>query len=91
MPLPAPLETAGPMAFTLGMLTLLGLLVAARRAPFWSPLLFGAGIVAVTVELDLLPLAALLLMGALTPVARAARRPVRPEPVAVPLRRGALH
>lgn len=95
MPLPAPLEAAGPMAFTLGMLTLLGLMVAARRAPFWSPLLFGAGIVAVTVEPGLLPLAALLVMGALAPLARTARRAAaRREPgagPARPLRSRALH
>lgn len=71
-PLPEPLEVAGPLAFTLGMLALLGLLVAARRMPFWSPLLFGAGIVAITIELDLLPLAALLLIAAFAPLAASA-------------------
>jgi hypothetical protein len=70
MPMPAPLAAAGPILFTLGMLTLLGLMVAARRVPVWSPLVFGAGIVLVTVNLDLLPLAALLLVGALAPLAR---------------------
>ncbi|MBG0567281.1 hypothetical protein [Actinoplanes aureus] len=94
MPLPAALEAAGPMAFTLGMLTLLGLLVAARAVPVRSPLLFGAGIVAVTVHLDLLPLAALLLLAALAPLARGAGRTARREPVAAPsapLRSRALH
>ena len=89
MPLPDPLTVAGPMAFTLGMLTLLGLLVAARRAPVWSPLLFGAGIVAVTVAADLLPVAGLLLMAALAPVARTARRRVTAPAAA--LQRRALH
>ncbi|MEV6302749.1 hypothetical protein AB0M02_25275 [Actinoplanes sp. NPDC051861] len=74
MPLPEPLQAAGPMAFTLGMLTLLGLQVAARRAPFWSPLLFGAAIAAITVNLDLLPLAALLLVAACAPLAKSNRQ-----------------
>ncbi|MEU4427252.1 hypothetical protein AB0F81_42065 [Actinoplanes sp. NPDC024001] len=80
-PLPTPLRAAGPMAFTLGMLTLLGLMVAARRVPVWSPLLFGAAVVAVTVNLNLLPLAALLLVTALAPLSR---QPARPEPARTP-------
>ncbi|MFC7529958.1 hypothetical protein [Actinoplanes sp. GCM10030250] len=83
-PLPEFLEAAGPMAFTLGMLTLLGLSVAARRVPFWSPLLFGLGIAAITVRLDLLPLGALLLMAAFAPLGR--RTPDAREQVITPMR-----
>ncbi|HWS35954.1 MAG TPA: hypothetical protein VN408_24855 [Actinoplanes sp.] len=66
----AVLATAGPLLFALGMLTTLGLLVAARQVPAWSPLLFGAGIAAVLVSLDSLPIAALILLAALAPLAR---------------------
>ncbi|BAL88651.1 hypothetical protein AMIS_34310 [Actinoplanes missouriensis 431] len=69
-PLPDVLETGGSALFPLGMLMLLGLLVAARRAPVWSPLLFGAGIAAITVNLDLLPVASLWILAALAPLAR---------------------
>ncbi|WP_436520869.1 hypothetical protein [Actinoplanes sp. HUAS TT8] len=80
-PIPAPLETAGPMLFPLGLLTLFGLLVAARRLPVWTPLLFGAGIVAITVDLDLLPFAALTILAALAPLRRDTHpRPLRPRP-----------
>jgi hypothetical protein len=65
-----PLRFAGPLLFSLGMLTLLGLLVASRHAPAWSPLLFGAGIVAVLIDADSLPPAALILLAALAPLAR---------------------
>ncbi|GAA2701546.1 hypothetical protein [Actinoplanes palleronii] len=71
-PLPAELEMAGPMLFPLGVLVLFGLLVAARRLPVWTPLLFGAGIAAITVDLDLLPFAALVILAALTPLRRVA-------------------
>ncbi|GGN71882.1 hypothetical protein GCM10010112_39550 [Actinoplanes lobatus] len=73
-PLPEQLQVAGPLLFALGMLTLLGLMVAARRAPAWSPLMFGAGIVALTLDVDNLPLAALILLAALAPLARPDRR-----------------
>ncbi|MBO3741234.1 hypothetical protein [Actinoplanes flavus] len=74
VPLPEPFPVAGPLLFALGMLTLLGLMVAARRAPAWSPLMFGAGIVALTLDVDNLPLAALILLAALAPLARPDRR-----------------
>ncbi|WP_433795156.1 hypothetical protein [Actinoplanes sp. CA-252034] len=69
-PLPEPLRIAGPLLFALGMLTLLGLLVAARSAPAWSPLLFGAGIAAMIIDADLLLPAAIILLAALAPLAR---------------------
>jgi hypothetical protein len=78
-PLPDALEMAGPMLFPLGVLVLFGLLVAARRLPVWTPLLFGLGIAAITVNLDLLPFAALVILGALAPLRRVARpRHLRP-------------
>ncbi|BCY07389.1 hypothetical protein [Actinoplanes sp. L3-i22] len=80
-PLPGPLEVAGPMLFPLGTLILFGLMVAARRLPVWTPLLFGAGIAAITVDLDLLPFAALTILLALAPLRRPARpRHLRPSP-----------
>ena len=85
-PLPEALETGGSLLFPLGTLILLGLLVAARRVPVRSPLLFGAGIVAITVDLDLLPIASLLILAALAPLARRAGGhpvpPVSADPVA---------
>ncbi|SDT48108.1 hypothetical protein [Actinoplanes derwentensis] len=69
-PLPAVLATAGPLLFALGLLTALGLLVAARQVPTWSPLLFGAGVAAVIIDLSFLPFAALIVLAALAPLAR---------------------
>ena len=80
LPLPGPLEAGGPLLFPLGMLALLGLLVAARRVPVWTPLLFGVGIVALTVQLDLLPIAALLILAALAPLAHRPAAPVAVRP-----------
>jgi hypothetical protein len=71
-PLPDPLQAAGPVFFVLGMVTLLVLRVADRRLPVWSPVLFLAGFVAVSVNLDLLPFGALVVLTALVPLARAA-------------------
>ncbi|MEU9090303.1 hypothetical protein [Streptomyces sp. NPDC048428] len=71
-PLPEPLEIAGPLAFQLGILTLLTMLVASRpaRLPVWSPVLVFAAFVVIAVTLDLLPLAAVLLMAGLAPLVR---------------------
>jgi hypothetical protein len=69
--LPA-LNVSGPIIFVLGMIVLLGLEVAAGRVPVWSPLLMFAGNVAVSVNLDLLPLGALLVLAATAPLARSA-------------------
>jgi hypothetical protein len=80
-PVPAPLRIAGPLLFSLGMLTLLGLLVAAGHAPAWSPLLFGAGIAATLIDADSLPAGALILLAALAPLARPAEaRPAEARP-----------
>jgi hypothetical protein len=77
-PLPAALELLGPIGFVLGMIGLLSLQVAAGRLPVWSPMLFFAGYTAITINLDLLPLAALLILGATWPLARPAVATARP-------------
>ncbi|KQX57782.1 MULTISPECIES: hypothetical protein [unclassified Streptomyces] len=71
-PLPEPLQMIGPLAFQLGWLTLLVMLVAARPRllPVWSPLLVLVGFVLFAADLDLLPIGGLLLMAGLAPVAR---------------------
>ncbi|WP_393059705.1 hypothetical protein [Streptomyces sp. LN549] len=71
-PLPEPLEMAGPLAFQLGILTLLAMLVASRprRLPVWSPVLVFVAFLLIAVNLDLIPLAALVLMAGLAPLAR---------------------
>ncbi|BCJ46157.1 hypothetical protein GCM10010168_51060 [Actinoplanes ianthinogenes] len=78
-PLPGLLEKAGPMLFPVGVLVLFGMMVAARRLPVWTPLVFGLGIVAISVNLNLLPFAALAILGALAPLRRVATaRHLRP-------------
>ena len=77
-PLPAALEVVGPIGFVLGMIGLLSLQVAAGRLPVWSPMLFFAGYTAITINLNLLPLAALLILGATWPLARPAVTAARP-------------
>jgi hypothetical protein len=67
-----PVRIAGLLFLALGMLTLLGLLVAARQTPAWSPLLFGAGIAAIIIDVGYLPLGALIVLAALAPLARPA-------------------
>ncbi|MGW2950967.1 hypothetical protein [Streptomyces eurythermus] len=71
-PLPAPLQLAGPLAFQLGLLALLIMLVTTRprQLPVWSPALVFLFFLLITVNLDLLPLASLLLMAGLTPLTR---------------------
>lgn len=65
-----PFELTGPPLFGIGMLVLLGLLVPAGRLPLWSPVLFLAGYVSISVRLDLLPFAALMILAACLPLAR---------------------
>ncbi|MEV6348202.1 hypothetical protein [Actinoplanes sp. NPDC051851] len=73
-------ETAGLTLFPVGALTLFGLLVAARRLPAWTPLLFGAGIALSLLELALLPAGALLILLALGPLRRHTPEPaLRPR------------
>jgi hypothetical protein len=67
--LPDPLMIAGPVLFQLGMLALLVVLVLRREVPVWSPVLVLAGFVLFMVNLDLLPLGALLLLGGFAPLA----------------------
>ncbi|MGW2342339.1 hypothetical protein [Streptomyces sp. NPDC001661] len=78
-PLPDVLQLAGPLAFQLGMLTLLIMLasVRPRRLPVWSPALVFVSFALIAVSLDLIPLAAIGLMGGLAPLALpgVARRP----------------
>lgn len=71
-PLPGPLAFAGPIAFQLGMLTLLIMLAAVRprKLPAWSPALVFVSFALITVSLDLIPLAAVGLMVGLAPLAR---------------------
>ncbi|WP_229378433.1 hypothetical protein [Streptomyces sp. VRA16 Mangrove soil] len=69
-PLPAPLQLAGPLAFQGGLLTLLTLLATARprRLPVRTPVLTFVAFALITVNLDLLPVAALTLLAALAPL-----------------------
>lgn len=67
--------------FPAGVTILLALLAASRRAPWWSPPLALAGFLTIVADLDLIPLAGLLLFGALLPVAR--RAATRPNTVGV--------
>ena len=76
-PLPSALETAGPLCFLLGMILLLSIRVADGRVPWWSPALFLAGFLAISVNLDLLPLAAVVVLVSMVPVARSGSRPRR--------------
>ncbi len=86
--LPDPLQIAGPLLFVLGMVVLLSLQVAAGRVPVWSPVLFFAGYAAISVNLDLLPFAAVLILGSLVPLHRPPAASPRAIPAATPLRRG---
>ncbi|GGL77405.1 hypothetical protein GCM10010129_21350 [Streptomyces fumigatiscleroticus] len=76
-PLPAPLELAGPLAFQGGLLTLLTMpaTLRPRKLPARTPVLTFVSFALITVNLDLLPLAALTLLAALAPV-----RSPRPTP-----------
>jgi hypothetical protein len=68
--LPGPLKLVGPLLFEVGALTLLIQLVLARRLTAWSPVLVFLGFVAIAINLDLLPLAAVLEAVGLAPLAR---------------------
>ena len=67
--LPEPLMIAGPLLFQVGVLALLTILAIRRVVPAWSPVLVLVGFVLFMVNLDLLPLGALLLLGGLAPLA----------------------
>jgi len=70
-PLPDALEMLGPLAFQLGVLTLLIILATPRprRLPIWSPLLVLIGFALFAVNLDLIPAGALLILAGLAPLA----------------------
>jgi hypothetical protein len=70
-PFPDPLELIGPLLFQLGALTLLVMLVTARprRLPVWSPVLVLAGFLLFAVNLDLIPIGALLVLAGMAPLA----------------------
>jgi hypothetical protein len=76
VPVPDPVMIAGPILFQLGLLTLLIRTVVRRLVPVWSPVLALLGFVAIAVNLDLLPLGAVLILAGLSPLAvrRSARR-----------------
>jgi hypothetical protein len=74
-PMPDLLQMVGPVLFQLGALTLLVRLVTVGRLPFWSPALVLLGFVAIAVDLDLIPVGAILLGVGLAPVATG--RPAR--------------
>jgi hypothetical protein len=70
-PLPDPLELVGPLLFQAGMLTLLVMLTATRprRLPVWSTLCVLGGFLLFAVNLDLIPIGALLVTAGLAPLA----------------------
>jgi hypothetical protein len=70
--LPDLVFAAGPLLFQLGVMTLLVLLAALppRRVPAWSPVLVFLGFVPIAINLDLLPLGALLILTGLVPLSR---------------------
>ncbi|GAA2364288.1 hypothetical protein [Dactylosporangium salmoneum] len=71
--LPDALQTAGPAAFELGLLTLLILLVRGHRLPAWSPVAVLFAFLLIIVNLDLIPLAGILLFVGLLPLAGVGR------------------
>jgi len=71
--LPGVLNAVGPPLFVVGLVTLLTLQVVARRLPFWSPIAFLVGYLAISVDLDLLPFASLVLIAGSIPVASSIR------------------
>jgi hypothetical protein len=87
-PLPDALELAGPLLFQAGMLVLLVRLVLARRLPVWSPIVVLLGFAGIGVNLDLLPVGAVMVLVALLPLALSRERLTtgshRPLPVQPP-------
>jgi hypothetical protein len=71
-PLPDPLYDAVPLLFQLGLMTLLIQLATTRprQLPAWSPLLVLLGFVPIAVNLDLLPIGAVLILWGLAPLNR---------------------
>jgi hypothetical protein len=69
-PVPGPLRTVGPLFFQVGMLGLLGLLVAARRIPIWTPVLVLVGFLLFAINLDLIPIGAVIILVGLSTLVR---------------------
>jgi hypothetical protein len=65
---PAAALAVGPLLFQLGLLTLLVQLAVARHIRAWSPALVVLGFISIAVHLDLLPVAAVLLLAGLSPL-----------------------
>jgi hypothetical protein len=72
------LDAVGGVLFPLGLLVLLVHLAVIRRVPRWSPAVAAAGFVAILATLDFLPLAGVLLLVALVPLARGTSRSPAP-------------
>jgi hypothetical protein len=68
-PVPGPLQAVGPLLFQVGVLGLLVLLVVARRLPIWTPVLVLAGFLLFAINLDLIPIGAVILLCGLSPLA----------------------
>jgi hypothetical protein len=81
-PLPEPLKLAGPLAFQLGLLTLMIMMAAARprRLPVWSPVLAFVAFFLIGGNLDLLPVAAVVLMAGFLPLVRNGARQIAQPP-----------
>jgi hypothetical protein len=68
--LPGFLQVVGPLLFEVGTLTVLVQLVRAGKLTAWSPVLVFLGFVALAVNLNLLPIASVLVGVGLAPLAR---------------------
>jgi hypothetical protein len=58
--LAGPLQTVTPAFFQIGALVLLIQLAVARRVPFWTPVLMLVGFSVIGIDLDLLPVGAVI-------------------------------
>jgi hypothetical protein len=68
--LAGPLRAVTPALFQIGALVLLVQLAVARRVPFWTPVLMLVGFSLIGIDLDLLPLGAVVVFIGLLPLAR---------------------
>ena len=69
-PVPKSLKLVGPLLFQVGMLGLLVMLVATRprQLPIWSPILVLIGFLVFGINLNLLPIGALIILFGLSPL-----------------------
>ncbi|MBO2462878.1 hypothetical protein [Actinomadura violacea] len=65
--------TVGPVLFYVGLAVSLGHVAARRAVPVWAPVVLLAGVAASAADLDLLPVAGLLILAALVPLVRGDR------------------